>query len=174
MYGCYINSPFYPVSLFHQLDIASRKISQTHFQCKLKFSSLTLTSTLEIVFKVPPLPACRYVEEKRLAAILATKRSAGVAPEVNFRKYVERMPLPSGTRLPHSGFETHRRCHQKSKTGVSVAPQKGLMSTFFKKNKHIEWSDIHIKYKEFSISLKLQINFNTIFQFCLKMFLYIL
>ena len=28
----------------------------------------------------------------------------------------------------HSGFETQRRHHQKSKTGVSVAPQKGLMS----------------------------------------------
>ena len=27
----------------------------------------------------------------------------------------------------HSGFETQRRRHQKSKTGVSVAPQKGLM-----------------------------------------------
>ena len=33
------------------------------------------------------------------------------------------------------GFETQGRCQQKSKTGVSVAPQKGLMSSkkFFKK-----------------------------------------
>ena len=29
----------------------------------------------------------------------------------------------------HSGFETQRRRHQKSKTGVSVAPQKGLLSS---------------------------------------------
>ena len=28
-----------------------------------------------------------------------------------------------------SGFDTQRRHHQKSKTGVSVAPQKGLMSS---------------------------------------------
>ena len=27
----------------------------------------------------------------------------------------------------HPGFETHGRCHPKSKTGVSVAPQKELM-----------------------------------------------
>ena len=29
----------------------------------------------------------------------------------------------------HSSFETQRRSHQKSKTGVSVAPQKGFMSS---------------------------------------------
>ena len=29
----------------------------------------------------------------------------------------------------HPGFETHSRCHQKSKTGVSVAPRKGLTSS---------------------------------------------
>ena len=28
----------------------------------------------------------------------------------------------------HPGFETWGRCHQKSKTKVSVAPEKGLMS----------------------------------------------
>ena len=37
----------------------------------------------------------------------------------------------------HPGFETQGRCHQKSKTGVSVAPQKGLFvsSKNFKKKK---------------------------------------
>ena len=29
----------------------------------------------------------------------------------------------------HAGFETESTCHQKSKTGVSVAPQKELMSS---------------------------------------------
>ena len=29
----------------------------------------------------------------------------------------------------HPGFGTHGRCHQKSKTGVSAAAQKGLMSS---------------------------------------------
>ena len=133
MYGCYINSPFYPVSLFHQLDIASRKISQNHFQCKLKFSSLTLTSTLEIVFKVPPLPACRYVEDKRLAAILATKRSAGVAPEVNFRKYVALMPLPSGTRLPTLDLKPIGDVTRSPKQGYQWPHKKDLCPHFFEK-----------------------------------------
>ena len=37
----------------------------------------------------------------------------------------------------HSGFETQGKCHQKSKTGVSMAPQKGLVSykKIFKKIK---------------------------------------
>ena len=36
----------------------------------------------------------------------------------------------------HPGFETQGRRHQKSKTGVSVAPQKGLVSyKFFLKKK---------------------------------------
>ena len=39
----------------------------------------------------------------------------------------------------HPGFETQGRRHKKSKTGVSVAPQKGLMSSknFFKKEDKI-------------------------------------
>ena len=43
-------------------------------------------------------------------------------------------PLPNANRVVHSGFETQRRRHQKSKLGVSVAPQKGLMSSKIKKN----------------------------------------
>ena len=34
------------------------------------------------------------------------------------------MSLPSVNKAAHSGFETKRRRHQKSKAGVSVAPQK--------------------------------------------------
>ena len=37
--------------------------------------------------------------------------------------------------ISYSGFETKRRHHQKSKTGVSVTPQKGLMSSEFLKKK---------------------------------------
>ena len=36
------------------------------------------------------------------------------------------MPLPSVNKAAHSDFETQRRYHQKSKTGVSVAAQKSL------------------------------------------------
>ena len=72
--------------------------------------------------------AHRYVEENGLAAILATKRSAGVVPEVNLREYVTCMPPLSMKKVAHPGFETQRKCHRKAKTGVSVAPQKELMS----------------------------------------------
>ena len=38
-------------------------------------------------FRDPPMPACGYVEENGLAAMLAAKkRSAGVAPEVNLKR----------------------------------------------------------------------------------------
>ena len=38
------------------------------------------------------MPACRYMEENSLAAMLSTKSSAGVAPEVTC------MPLPNVNR----------------------------------------------------------------------------
>ena len=63
------------------------------------------------------MPAHRYVEETGLAAILATKRSAGVTPEVNLREYVTCMPLLSANKAAHSGFENQRKHHQKAKTG---------------------------------------------------------
>ena len=71
---------------------------------------------------------------KRSGAMLAVKRSAGVAPEMNLREHISHTPLPSVNKAVHSGFETQKKCHQKSKTGVSVAPQIGVMSSkFFKK-----------------------------------------
>ena len=71
-----------------------------------------------------------------LAATLAAKKSAGVAPEVNLRN-----PLHAGDKAfkwgIHHGFETQSRRHQKSKTGVLVAPQIWLKSSknFLKKTK---------------------------------------
>ena len=65
------------------------------------------------------MPAYRYVGENGLAA----KRLAGFAPEMNLRECVTYMTPPSMNKTFQSGFETLRRCHQKSKTGVSVAPQ---------------------------------------------------
>ena len=44
------------------------------------------------------MPACRYMEENSLAAMLSTKSSAGVAPEVNLRECVACMPLPNVNR----------------------------------------------------------------------------
>ena len=43
------------------------------------------------------MPACRYMEESS-AAMLSTKSSAGVAPEVNLRECVVCMPLPNVNR----------------------------------------------------------------------------
>ena len=67
--------------------------------------------------------------------MLAANRSAGVAQEVNLRN-----PLHTGDKAYkggiHSGFENQGRRHHKSKTGVSVAPRKGLMfSKIVLKNK---------------------------------------
>ena len=78
------------------------------------------------MFRASPKPDRKYIEEKGLAAMLATMRSAGAAPEMNLRECVIWILLPSTNKAAHSGFETQRRHHQKSKTGVSVAPQKDL------------------------------------------------
>ena len=54
--------------------------------------------------------------------MLALKTSAGVAPEVNLRNLVHAGDKACKPRI-HPDFETQGRHHQKSKTGVSVAPQ---------------------------------------------------
>ena len=79
--------------------------------------------------RTPPITSCRYVEENGTAAMLATKRSAGVTPEENLGECVTWMSL-----LSANGFKTKRRHHQKSKTRVSAAPQKRRMpANCFKK-----------------------------------------
>ena len=49
--------------------------------------------------------------------------------------------LHSLNKAVHSGFETQRRCHQKSKTGVSVAPQMKMCPTnfFLKKSMNVHF-----------------------------------
>ena len=75
------------------------------------------------------MPGYRYLEDISLVAMLATKRLAGVTPEVNLGEHLACMPLSSLNKAASSGFETQGRHHQKSKTKVSVAPQKGLVSS---------------------------------------------
>ena len=70
---------------------------------------------------------------KQLAVMLAIKRSAGVTPKVNLGEHISCMPPLRVNKAAHSGFETQKRHHQKSKTWVLVAPQKGLMSSKIKK-----------------------------------------
>ena len=61
-----------------------------------------------------------------MAAILAAKSLAGVAPEVNLRECVTCTPLPSANKAAHSNFETKRRHNQNSKTGGISGPTKDL------------------------------------------------
>ena len=84
---------------------------------KIWIAHLVECSVALLVFR---LPGHRYVEEISLAAMLATKRSAGVTPEVNLREYVTHTPVQ--IRLPTLPLKL--REDQRSKTGVSVAPQK--------------------------------------------------
>ena len=77
------------------------------------------------------MPVHRYVEENGSTAMLAIKRLAGAVPEVNFREHVTCMPVPSANKAAHFDSETQRRHHQKFKTGISMASQKGLMSCKF-------------------------------------------
>ena len=82
--------------------------------------------------------------------MLAVKRSAGVASEVNLRECEKCMPPTSMNKAAHSGFDTQRRHHQKSKTGVSVAPQKGLMSS---KNLKQKTKKLLSQYFEISLNI---------------------
>ena len=66
---------------------------------------------------------------KRLAAMLAINTGKGVTPDVNLRECISCMPLPSANKATHSGFETQRRHHQKSETGISVARKMNMCST---------------------------------------------
>ena len=68
------------------------------------------------------MPAHRYLEENSSAAMLAARKSAGVAPEVHHRAHVTCMPLSIVNKAAHSGIEKQRRHHQKTKTGVSIGP----------------------------------------------------
>ena len=83
--------------------------------------------------------------------MLAIKRSAGVAPEVNLRN-----PLCTGQTAHkqgiHSGFETQGKCHQKSLTGVSVALEK---RTCFLQNFFLKSPKREVEHKKFYLTLML-------------------
>ena len=63
----------------------------------------------------------KYEDKKGSAAMLAIKKSVGVNPEINLGK-----PLCTGKEACkweiYPGFEVQGKCHQKSKTQISVAP----------------------------------------------------
>ena len=63
-----------------------------------------------------------HMSGRGLAAILVIYTGESFAPEVNLREQ-------SVNKVAHSGFETQRRRHQMSKTGVSVAPHVNIRPT---------------------------------------------
>ena len=87
---------------------------------------------------------------KQPAAMLAIKRSAGVAPEVYLRDYISHTPQPSANTAAHSGFETQRRHHQKAKRQVyqwphtkDLCPSKILYSSIIQSNELRKFSQLH-------------------------------
>ena len=60
--------------------------------------------------------------------MLAIKRSAVVTAEGNLRNPFHAVKEACKQGI-HPGFEAQGRCHQKSKTGVSVTQRKGQMSS---------------------------------------------
>ena len=59
------------------------------------------------------MPTRRYVEEISLAARLATKRSAGVAPKVNLREHVTctRLPSTNKSEVQKQGYQSRHKKH---------------------------------------------------------------
>ena len=49
------------------------------------------------------------IEDHCSATMLFAKRSAGIAPEVNFKEHVTHTPLLNANKAAHSGFEIQRR-----------------------------------------------------------------
>ena len=107
----------------------------TNIQVWCTWSHTMSSNMIDPGFK-PHLCLLAGVEENDLTAM----RSAGVRPEVNLREYVTCTPPPSTNKAARSCLETQKRYHQKSKAGVSMAPQKGLTSSknFFKKQQNIQ------------------------------------
>ena len=83
------------------------------------------------------MPERKYINGSGLAAILVAKRSAGVTPELNLRNLLN--TGDEAFKEINPGIKTQGRRHQRSKTGLSVAPSKGLKSSIFftaKKTQH--------------------------------------
>ena len=83
-------------------------------------------------FRAPTIPAHRYMEEK--VATLAAKRSADVAPEVNFREHVTCMRLSVRIRLPTLALKPRRDITRCPKQGYQRLHKKDLyLQCIFKK-----------------------------------------
>ena len=77
-----------------------------------------------IPFESGILPVLKHACEESYRLPCYVKRSAGVTPEVNLRECTSHMPPASMNEADHSSFESQTKHHQKSKTGISVIPEK--------------------------------------------------
>ena len=69
------------------------------------------------------------------AAMVATKRSTGVSPEVNVKECTSCMLLPSANKAAHSGFETQRRPPEVQNRGISRPTKRiDVLQFFFQKS----------------------------------------
>ena len=76
------------------------------------------------------MPSCRYVEEIGMAAMLVTKRLAGVTPELNLRECVICMPL----HLPTLALKPKGEVTRSPKQGYQWSTKRRYILQFKKKN----------------------------------------
>ena len=82
----------------------------------------------DCLFESKPSPTSANACGEVTSCMPAAKWSARVAPKVDHGECILHSPPQKSEKgRTRSGFETQRRCHQKSKTGVPVAP-KGQVS----------------------------------------------
>ena len=82
------------------------------------------------------MPACRYMEDNSLAAMLASKRSAGVAPEVNLRECISHICLHQvQIRLPTLVLKPRGDVSRSPKQGYQWPHKKDLCPAIFFKKK---------------------------------------
>ena len=80
------------------------------------------------LFQAPQVLEYKYMDQNSSTAMLNTKRSAGaeIEVEVNLRTLLHTV-INHTSKAIHPGFETQGRHHQKSETGVLLAPHKELV-----------------------------------------------
>ena len=93
------------------------------FSRRFDFNMLNISSVQVIARLIPSQFLSLLMHEgKQLVTLLAVKRLAGVAPEVDLMECT--LPLQSNEYgRTHSGLETQRQHHHKSETGVPVDPK---------------------------------------------------
>ena len=92
------------------------------------------TAEQQVSSSSPAAKACLW--GKQPTAMLAIYTGEGVSPEVNLRECISRTLPPNANKAAHTGFEPQRRCHQKSKTEISVTPKWTGDQFFLKTNMH--------------------------------------